>query len=292
MEFRGKFAQMEKYYAVLNVSREADLSEIKKAYRKAVHMYHPDANGGVGDPEKFKNVVKAYQYLQKNHKSLGIKPIPQKKGAFASMMDGVKGAFAKDVTSGTYAKSAQPPRQRKTARKDEFASLDPVILQMPFDELQMRFTESQNDFVKRQSARALTYLFGAGALSLLRQGLEKSSAHVGEEILYCLGLIGDGESIAVIEKYLKDPNVKIACAAVRALQNINQGHARTLLVKIEKEGKALRLAALHFFEASPIRKLVRDGVIGHSEMHIVRYLREHTRQPMPVILAELGLVAE
>ena len=34
------------YYEVLGVSKEADSSAIKKAYRKLAKKYHPDTNAG------------------------------------------------------------------------------------------------------------------------------------------------------------------------------------------------------------------------------------------------------
>ena len=49
------------YYEVLGVSKGASKDEIKKAYRKKAHKYHPDKDGG--DEEKFKEVNEAYQVL-------------------------------------------------------------------------------------------------------------------------------------------------------------------------------------------------------------------------------------
>ncbi len=52
------------YYEVLEVSRDADASEIKKAYRKLALKYHPDRNQGDKEAEeKFKLVNEAYQAL-------------------------------------------------------------------------------------------------------------------------------------------------------------------------------------------------------------------------------------
>ncbi|MBI5637189.1 MAG: DnaJ domain-containing protein [Nitrospinae bacterium] len=284
---------MKKNYALLNVNEGADLSEIKKAYRRSVHLYHPDANGGIGDPEKFKEVVKAYNHILKHYKSLGIKPVPQKKKASALIYEKLGSIFGNSRKEAAgYARNTDR-KQRRTMRKDEFATLDPLLLKLSFDELKLRFEESQNEFVVREAARALTHCFGAGAFPLLRGHLPCAAVAVAEEILYCLGLIGDQESILILEKYVRHGEVKIACAAVRSLRNINQGLARTLLDKMAREGRSMKLSMRHFFnffDGSRIRKLLRSGAINRFEMDIARFLQIHTRQPMPVILRELGFV--
>ncbi|PID52537.1 MAG: molecular chaperone DnaJ [Candidatus Moraniibacteriota bacterium] len=54
------------YYNILGVSRDASKDEIKKAYRKLAHKYHPDKDGG--DESKFKEVNEAYQVLSNDQK--------------------------------------------------------------------------------------------------------------------------------------------------------------------------------------------------------------------------------
>lgn len=55
---------MEDYYAILGVDRDADQSEIKRAFRKLARETHPDANPD--DPhaeERFRQVAQAYEVL-------------------------------------------------------------------------------------------------------------------------------------------------------------------------------------------------------------------------------------
>lgn len=52
------------YYDILGISKSADASEIKKAYRKKALQYHPDKNPGDKEAEaKFKEAAEAYEVL-------------------------------------------------------------------------------------------------------------------------------------------------------------------------------------------------------------------------------------
>ena len=62
-------AEKRDYYDVLGVSRNADETQIKKAYRKLAKKYHPDTNAGDADAEqKFKEVTEAYNVLSDKEK--------------------------------------------------------------------------------------------------------------------------------------------------------------------------------------------------------------------------------
>ena len=55
---------MEDLYEILEVPRNASQEDIKKAYRKLVHQYHPDSHPGDKDiEEKFKKINAAYSVL-------------------------------------------------------------------------------------------------------------------------------------------------------------------------------------------------------------------------------------
>merc|ERR1719221_2294132 len=61
----SKPADTTKFYTLLEVEKNANESEIKKAYRKLAVKHHPDKGG---DPEKFKEITRAYEVLSDSDK--------------------------------------------------------------------------------------------------------------------------------------------------------------------------------------------------------------------------------
>jgi molecular chaperone DnaJ len=56
---------MSDYYKILGINKGASEEEIKKAFRKLAHKYHPDKGG---DEKKFKEINEAYQVLSNKEK--------------------------------------------------------------------------------------------------------------------------------------------------------------------------------------------------------------------------------
>ena len=57
------------YYEILGVERGAQPEQIKKAYRKLAHLYHPDKNPGDSEAEaRFKEAAEAYEVLSNPEK--------------------------------------------------------------------------------------------------------------------------------------------------------------------------------------------------------------------------------
>jgi curved DNA-binding protein len=68
------------YYAVLGVPRDADLEQIKKAYRKLARQYHPDVSKETNAEAQFKEAGEAYATLKDPEKraaydQLGRRPV-------------------------------------------------------------------------------------------------------------------------------------------------------------------------------------------------------------------------
>ena len=56
------------YYSILGVERGASADDVKKAYRKLAHKYHPDVSKDPQGEEKFKEVAEAYETLKNPEK--------------------------------------------------------------------------------------------------------------------------------------------------------------------------------------------------------------------------------
>lgn len=54
---------MKDHYAILGVSANSTLAEIKTAYRKLASQLHPDRNASNDAPAKFRMVQEAYEVL-------------------------------------------------------------------------------------------------------------------------------------------------------------------------------------------------------------------------------------
>ena len=74
------------YYEVLGVTKQASQDEIKKAFHKLAHKYHPDKGG---DEKKFKEINEAYQVLSDAQKR-------QQYDQFGKGFDGMGGGGAQD----------------------------------------------------------------------------------------------------------------------------------------------------------------------------------------------------
>lgn len=78
------------YYKILGIDRNANKDEIKKAFRKLAHQYHPDKKGG--DEAKFKEANEAYNILSDDKKRAQYDQFGS--GAFNGGFGGHSGGFS------------------------------------------------------------------------------------------------------------------------------------------------------------------------------------------------------
>ncbi len=72
------------YYKILGINEDASQDEIKKAYRKLAHQYHPDKGG---DEAKFKEINEAYQILSNKEKRAQYDAFRKRGAGFGNFSD-------------------------------------------------------------------------------------------------------------------------------------------------------------------------------------------------------------
>lgn len=112
------------YYELLEITKDADKSTIKKAYRKMAMKYHPDKNPGDNEAEeRFKAVNEAYQVLSDDEKKSiydrygkqGLEGHGQGRGGFSGGFDDLSSIFEEMFgQSGFGGFGGGRSRQRKT----------------------------------------------------------------------------------------------------------------------------------------------------------------------------------
>ncbi len=107
------------YYEILEISRNADGNEVKKAYRKMALKYHPDRNPNDKEAEeKFKKINEAYQILSDKEKrqiydTYGKKGLESSGFGFSDMEGSIFDIF-NSVFGGGF--NTRPQRQDKYPR--------------------------------------------------------------------------------------------------------------------------------------------------------------------------------
>lgn len=95
---------MKDLYSILNVSKDSDIKDIKKSYKKLAFKYHPDKNKDPEAEDLFKDISEAYEILiNKEKKDLydkfGYEAVSENFEGFTSPIDLFQSLFNVDFTN-------------------------------------------------------------------------------------------------------------------------------------------------------------------------------------------------
>ncbi|MFA5520286.1 MAG: DnaJ C-terminal domain-containing protein [Castellaniella sp.] len=139
------------YYKALGVARDASQDEIRKAYRRLAHKYHPDVAGTPEAEEKFKDISVAYATLKDPEKRAAYDELGQRRpgedfvpphqwrNTYTQDMGGFDETDFSDVDLADLLAAFAAARQKQgpSSRHDGFAGQDvevimPVTLEQVF----------------------------------------------------------------------------------------------------------------------------------------------------------------
>ncbi len=128
--------QKRDYYEILNVNRDADEDEIKKAYRKLAIQFHPDKNPGDEVAEdKFKEATEAYEVLRDPEKRdrydrfghAGLEGMGSDFGGFGVNLDDIFGDVFGDLFGGFSGGTQRAPKRGRSLQYNLDVTLEDVI---------------------------------------------------------------------------------------------------------------------------------------------------------------------
>ena len=128
--------QKRDYYEILNVNRDADGDEIKKAYRKLAIQFHPDKNPGDEVAEdKFKEATEAYEVLRDPEKRdrydrfghAGLEGMGSDFGGFGVNLDDIFGDVFGDLFGGFSGGTQRTPKRGRSLQYNLDVTLEDVI---------------------------------------------------------------------------------------------------------------------------------------------------------------------
>ena len=124
------------YYEILNVNRDADENEIKKAYRKLAIQFHPDKNPGNKNAEdKFREATEAYEVLRDDEKRdrydrfghAGLEGLGSDFGDFGVNLDDIFSDVFGDLFGGFSGGGQRGPKRGRSLQYNLEVTLEDII---------------------------------------------------------------------------------------------------------------------------------------------------------------------
>ncbi|NLK63034.1 MAG: DnaJ domain-containing protein [Fusobacteria bacterium] len=285
---------MYNYYDILDIRKDATISEIRLAYKKAIHKYHPDLNKEKDTSEKFKLLVKAYNTLSNPIKRLEYDKAPNyfknsvqnsttinekdNNKTLNNDKKGVKFIFSnllkKEHLDNFFynIKKAKSELRKKRFIEREKAKIENNIKvnyyeEMNSVELVARLRTSTNPYVRANMAKLIGIKKDKEYVFDLIKSLSDSSTIVRKEAASALGIIKDYRSLNFLANGIYDYENQVRYEIAKSLRNFDDTRAISALVKMlsDKDDEVVAEAVYSL------------GVIGDNEIaNEIRKLYKHS----------------
>ncbi|MFH0924498.1 MAG: J domain-containing protein [bacterium] len=227
-------------YRVLNLKENATWQEVKKAYRRSILMYHPDANPyDHQTTEKFKKIVCAYKTLEKITNETNMSPQTlysrERNKKFNRITNYLKEAKDRFLIFNDKQRTINN-KQQVFINKTNMPGFSPTQAinystqpsfseELSFEAITMRLEHSNNKYVKREATRILV-MSGLKA----RYYLVKSLDNISKEndipsltyIIDALGEYGNHSTCEILNRFLHHNDTKVVITTVRSISRIDQ----------------------------------------------------------------------
>jgi len=243
-------------YAILQVSSDANITDIKAAYKRLALKYHPDVNSCENSEQMFMEIVNAYKTLLDMHNK-------EKESLKKEIKPSTNNNQAENNSEkATYNTNFPSKILKKISVKfkifDKFTNLkkskniftnvfevDPAISSLSKQELIKRFHTSENKYVRSESLKALIINEKQKAYPILKKALSDISKEVRVIAIQGVGILRIRQSIPILYNLYENSSVHIKIEILEALSKINIPPIYNFIIQAcFDEEKAVKLEAL------------------------------------------------
>jgi len=232
------------FYEILNVSKEASFTDIKKSYKTLLLKYHPDINKDNDSSEHFIRITKAYSVLKDDLSraeydeslSTSIKSSNQTKFQYSyhdffKIKDDIFNVFKiffKNISG----------KKLPSIRKDDYffwdGEIDEGVLKMSAKELEERLLYSDNLFVKINAAIALGIKEEKSLCGVLENMLSDPSDDVKKAVIWALGNLKMKKNVSMLKILYENSPIGVKIEILRSIYKIEEGKS-TVFYKLLTE---------------------------------------------------------
>lgn len=275
-------------YALLDVDENASLEQVKKSYRRAARLYHPDSSLELSDTGKFHEVVTAYNVIladrKKRSNGHGARSASRVNGAWNGAGAG-RPPFRGNGT-GWFSRGGGA---RRTGGRGNGGGFHAGSGLLTYDELLIRFDKSPNIWVRIEAAHAIYSRFRERFEDFASRRLGGAPWKVQAELVTLLGKAGTPGALEIVADHLMSRNVGVLLSAYLALEEAGEAG----LAMIDRKIGAPSAVSYHilklFSRDSVERMVVKDGLVPPARMRRLAAVSRKSGVPLRDILEGLGV---
>ncbi len=283
-------------YKLLDVAPDADFNQIKRSYRRAARLYHPDINPDMSSNEKFCKVVAAYNLVLKNRKWLND-PDSSRPSGLASPKPGITwlpfcgmlkrsrerlltliyGGKNSDKNSASSCGEKSSPTNGDSRSKSELYKL---IYQ---------FDKADESTEKIKMAHAIYARFRENFEWVAISRLPRVDTRTQVELIWMLGQLGTKRALEVIGPYVKSRNKRIVGVAFLALDRAGPT-GQAILDKSLSTSATLGRRVMEVFYHSPLdKRMLKSRIVSSAQLRRLKAVMRSTGLPFDDVLKLVGI---
>jgi len=283
-------------YKLLDVAPTADFNQIKRSYRRAARLYHPDINPGMANNEKFCKVVSAYNLVLKSRKWLNDPDSsrPSSHGSakpgmtwlpFCEMFKRSRERLLTLIYGGknTSRSGARSHGEKSSSSKGDNHSKSELY------KLIFQFDKTSESTGKIKMAHAIYAIFREDFEWIAISRLPRADAKTQVELIWMLGQLGTKRALEAIGPYVKSRNTRIVGAAFLALDRAGPT-GQAVLDKSLSTSATLRHRVVEAFYHSPLdKRMLKNRIISSDQLRRLKAVMRSTGLPFDDVLKLVGI---